>query len=331
MSGPGRVLRECHIPWPAADEDALREAATTWHTLAETIRDNCGHANSAAVSLTSNNEGAAIDAFEGYWKKFGGPQGALPLAAEACDALSNACSKYADEVSATKNKIEEAGGEMTATLVVGTIGAFFTFGATEAAADATAAGLVTAAESAISALGASFLAEIPVIGSAIDALETVISALGSETGLSILSTGARGAMAGPGGTIFSDTAKDGVRGLYGQEPLSPSQVRDDLKDAAFEGGLGGVLGKLGALSAPQLAGVLRSAAGSVSTSDPQLFTQMMELSRQVEGTTGKVTNAVLSSAASQLVVTGHINAEGTASGRLRVLLQRVAEGKDGEG
>ncbi|HEX3730916.1 MAG TPA: hypothetical protein VHV47_13985, partial [Opitutaceae bacterium] len=151
--GIGAILRKFDIPWPAADENSLREAASIWHQLAESIRDTYGQANSAASSLTSNNEGAAIEAFEQYWQKYGGKKGALPLAANACDAMSTACTKYADDVATTKSKIEEAAAEIGAVLVVGTIGAFFTFGATEALADSIAAGVVATASEAITNLG----------------------------------------------------------------------------------------------------------------------------------------------------------------------------------
>jgi hypothetical protein len=133
------------FPWPAANEDALRDAATDWHRLAEAIRDNYGPASSAADSLTLNNAGAAITAFENYWQKFGGRKGALPLGAEACDAMSAACTNYARDVAAVKRLIEERALEIGAILVVGAIGAFLTFGATEAAADTLAAGLAASA------------------------------------------------------------------------------------------------------------------------------------------------------------------------------------------
>jgi uncharacterized protein YukE len=320
----GSILRELHIPWPAANEGALREAAATWHGLAETIRDNYGSANSAAESLTSNNEGAAIDAFESYWQKFGGHKGALPLGANACDAMSDACSKYADAVAETKRKIEEAGAEVAAVLTIGTIGAFFTFGATEAAADSLAAGLAAAAADAIAGLG-----EIAG-GIAATAAYAVAAAVESEAAVGIIAAGISGAFTGVGGSIMSDDATDAVRELFGEAPLSPSEVAKDVLIGGLAGGAtGGILGKLGEMGAPQLARLLSNAATGVRETNPQLFVDMMTLSKQLQGTTGKVGVGVLSSVASQLVTAQQISAEGVASDQLTDLLERLAEGGEG--
>jgi hypothetical protein len=329
--GIGAILRKFDIPWPAANEDSLREAASTWHQLAEDIRDNYGPANSAATSLTSNNEGAAIDAFETYWQKFGGKKGALPLAANACDAMSSACSKYADDVATTKTKIEEAAAEIGAVLVVGTIGAFFTFGATEALADSIAAGVVATAAEAITDLGLwvadTFEVYSTTLAEAIDTATAVVAeAAGSTISEGALSAALSGSASAVGGTVFSETAQNGIAALLGDKPLSSSEAAESLLEAAGEGAIGGVLGKLGELGAPQLARLVSNAAVSVSDSDPQLFMQMMATSKMLEGTTGKVAVGTLSSIASQLIVTQNIDAAGVSSDQLTDMLKRAAEG-----
>lgn len=330
MTGPGGILRELHIPWPAADEGALREAASVWHTLAESIRDACGPANSAATSLTSNNAGAAIDAFEQYWKKFGGARGTLPLAAEACDSMSAACTKYADEVAAAKWNIEKAGIEIGAALTVGTIGAFFTFGATEGAADVVAASIAASAAETIAGLTAWIAVNLPVASAAVDILYSAVFALGSDTGLGLVSSGISGAAGGVGGALFGDGARNSARQLTGEEPLSRSETAHDLLvGGVLGGGIGGTLGRLGELSAPKLATLVSNLAGGVSKSDPQLFVQMMELSRQLRGTTGKVTSGVLASVTSQLIAAQHIDAAGVASDQLSELIKHVASGGKG--
>jgi hypothetical protein len=332
MPSVGSILRELHVPWPAANEGDLRTAASTWTNLAETIRDNYGIANSNAVGLTSNNQGAAITAFEGYWAKFGGAKGALPAAAQACDAMASACNKYADAVAETKSKIEEAGAEVAATLILGTIGAFFTFGATEGIADSVAAGLLATVAGYIDDLtgivGGIVLDFSTTLGWAIalggdavaDALETdTAAALGS----SILS----GSAAGVGGTITADVAEDSVRQLFGEQPLSPGDVTKDLLIGGLAGGAtGGLIGKLGDMSAEQLSNVLTKAADSVSTTNPQQYVDMMKLAELLDGTTGKVSVGLVSSVASQLITTQQINAEGVASDQLEELLERTADG-----
>lgn len=324
MPNIGSILRELHIPWPAADEGALREAAAAWHGLAEAIRDNHGRANSAAASLTSNNEGAAIDTFENYWHKFGASKGALPLGAQACDAMSDACDKYANAVADTKRKIEEAGAEVAATLIVGTIGAFFTFGATEAAADSVAAWLAATAADAIAGLG-----ELAG-GIAATAAAAVAAAVESEAAVGLIAAGISGAATGVGGAILADNATDAVRELFGEEPLTSSEVAKDVLIAGLAGGAtGGVLGKLGEMGAPQVARLLSNAASSVRESDPQLFVDMMTLSNKLQGTTGKVTVGLLSSAASQLITVQQLDGKGIASDQLEELLQRLAEGGEG--
>jgi hypothetical protein len=321
MPSVGSILRELHIPWPAANEGSLRAAAAAWHSLAETIRDNYGQANSNAASLTSNNAGAAIDAFENYWQKFGGQKGALPLGARACDAMASACSQYADAVASTKNRIEEAGAEVAATLVIGTIGAFFTFGATEGIADSVAAGLAATVAGYIDDLTG-------IVGGIVAAAGDVVAdALESDLAASIGSSVLSGAATGIGGTITGDTAQNAVRQLFRDQPLSSADVRQDLIVAGLAGGAtGGLLGKLGDLTAGQLSRVLTNTASSVADTDPQLFVDMMTLAKTLEGTTGKVSSGVLASVASQLITTQQISAEGIASDQLEELLERVADG-----
>jgi len=337
-SGIGGLLREFHIPWPAANEDALRDAATDWHRLAEAIRDNYGPASSAADSLTLNNAGAAITAFENYWQKFGGRKGALPLGAEACDAMSAACTNYARDVAAVKRLIEERALEIGAILVVGAIGAFLTFGATEAAADTLAAGLAASAAGWIADIGAAdWIAQLGIdlsttVGlisdTAADAIQGTTGALAGalESGSYAPAVGAVGgtAFAGFVGGIASVALTGPLEG-----PVSPSQLAKDLLVSGLTAGTGGVLGKLGELSAPQLSTLLSNAAEGVGSTDPQMASSLLELSRQVAGTTGKISNSVLSSAASELIVSQHLDAEGFSGDQLQGLLQAIAGGGEG--
>ena len=332
MPSVGSILRELHVPWPAANEGDLRTAASTWSSLAETIRDNYGIANSNATGLTSNNSGAAIAAFESYWSKFGGAKGALPVGAQACDAMATACSKYADAVAETKSKIEEAGAEVAATLILGTIGAFFTFGATEGIADSVAAGLLATVAGYIDDLtgvvGGIVADFSAILGSAIAVGgDAVADALETETAAGLGSSILSGMATGVGGTVTADIGENAIRQLFGEQPLTDGDLTKDLLiGGVFGGATGGLLGKLGDMGAEQLSKVLTNAADSVSTTNPQQFVDLMTLAKQLEGTTGKVSVGVLSSVASQLITTQQIDAEGVVSDQLQDFLERAADG-----
>jgi hypothetical protein len=330
-SGVGSLLRELHIPWPAANENALDSAASAWHSLAETIRAANGLANSNATSVTSNNQGSAIDAFEKYWAQFGGPKGGLPVAASACDAMSTACSKYASAVSTTKHKIEEAGAEVAATLILGTIGAFFTFGATEGIADSVAAGLLaTVTEFMDSLVGAAGDAVWAISQTAAVGIWTggdlLVDALGSEAATTLASGALSGTFTGVGGSMTSDIAADSIRALYGDQPLSRSELLDDVLIGGLAGGgTGGLLDEVGDMTREQLVQVLRNTADSVQDTNPQQFVDMVTLADKLQGMTGKVTGGVLASVASQLLVAQQTDAQGVASDQLEKLLEQAAE------
>jgi hypothetical protein len=317
----GSILRELHIPWPAANEGSLREAAASWTSLAETIRDNHGMANSAATSLTSNNSGQAIDAFETYWSKFGGSNGLLPRGADACAAMAQACNQYADAVGQAKSKIEEAGAEVAAALVVGTIGAFFTFGATEAIADSIAAGLTETVAEIFFWLG-------DQVGLILDdAMYAVAQAVSTDVAQSIALSGVVGAFTGAGGAVFSDAAEDAVRQLFGEKPLTQAEVAKDVfLFGAVGGGLTGTLAKVGELTATQLSQLLTRGSTAIIESDPALAQKMAGLAQFLYGTSGKISAGVLATATSQLALAQQLDAEGIISDQLQDLLQRAAEG-----
>lgn len=342
MPDIGDILRELHVPWPEADENALFEAASIWRNLADAYRDGCGRANSAARSLTDNNEGAAIDAFERYWNKFGDSKGALPLAAGACDAMADACTKCANEVIALKRKIEARGEEALAVLGVGTVAAFFTFGATEAVADAGAAALVaTAAGWIADSAAADWIVEFGLdlstsLGTLSDTLADAVAesagSLANAVGTGSYVGGVASALgtfgAGSAGGVASAALTAPLSEMTGQEPDSGLKLAKELFISGVTNGVGNVLGRLGELSTTQLANLLNNAALSVATEDPQLFTSLTTLSRQVEGVTGKLTNSTLASVASQLIVAQHVDAKSVVSDDLVDQLQRIAEGED---
>ena len=273
-------------------------------------------------------------AFENYWQKFGGQKGALPLGPEACDAMATACTNYAKDVASVKRQIEERALEIGALLVVGTVGAVLTFGATEAAADTAAAGIAASAAQWIARIGtARWIAQLGLdlsttvgfisdsvadaIANTADNLSAGVTSKEYASSLgAILGTG----IAGAAGGLASVALTGPLEG-----PISPTQLAEDLVLSGFTSGADSALGKLGELSAPQLSTLLSSAAEGVGTTDPQLASSVLELSRQVAGTTGKISNSVLSSAASQIIVSRHLDAEGFTGDQLQSLLQAPAE------
>lgn len=336
MPGIGSILRDCHVPWPEGNEGDLREAAMVWHRLADALSDGCGRANSAAASLTSNNEGNAIDAFERYWDKYGNRgKGVLTRAAEACDAMGNACTRYADEIASAKSQIEEAGAEIGATLAIGTIGAFFTFGAAEGGADAISAGLLDYAADQLAVIGARMATSLgelsatvgEAISTATQALATSMTTAGS---VSALGSAIVGGVNGVGSATLNAIADNEIQEFFGDKPLSAGTAAKDLfVGGVLAGGAGGLLGKLSGLGQLRLAALLKNTASAVSDSDIRLSTQMLELARQVEGAPGKITADVLTKAATQLITAQQVNADKIVEGEIPKLIERGAERNHG--
>lgn len=77
-------------------------AADAWRALAEAGEDALVDAGRVAASLTGNNSGAAIDAFEKRWRELSGHgcEGELPRLVDACRALAARCDEYAERLSA---------------------------------------------------------------------------------------------------------------------------------------------------------------------------------------------------------------------------------------
>ena len=72
-------------------------AADAWRRLADAARDALAGAGAAADALTSNNSGAAVDAFERRWREAADPGlgGPLPRLVGECVALAERCERYA--------------------------------------------------------------------------------------------------------------------------------------------------------------------------------------------------------------------------------------------
>ncbi|KWX00691.1 hypothetical protein TH66_03605 [Carbonactinospora thermoautotrophica] len=106
--------------WPEADEDKLREMARAWRDFADALEDVAQAGSAAAHRVTGEYEGAAIDAFAAFWRRYSdGDKGALPDMAHACRAMAQACEEYADEVARAKEQVIEQVTILGATILAG--------------------------------------------------------------------------------------------------------------------------------------------------------------------------------------------------------------------
>jgi hypothetical protein len=147
MTSVASILNDVGIPWPDADSGKAREAAQAWTALGQAATDAMSTAGNAAEVLSTHNTGAAMDAFGTYWASIGGPYGVcvpgtphsmLPVLVEACDALTSACTRFADAVDEVKSKLEDIAVEIGAALAAGVLATVVTLGVS----DAVSAGVV---------------------------------------------------------------------------------------------------------------------------------------------------------------------------------------------
>ncbi|GCD47921.1 DNA/RNA non-specific endonuclease [Streptomyces paromomycinus] len=135
--------------WPEGDEDELREAARTWRTFADEVKDVTAAAHKPAQDVIDNNKGPGIEAFGEFWRKYhGGGKGYLDDVASAAQDMAKALDKFADEIAEAKKKIEHALEIAGAVLVAGTALALFTGGISELAAAGATEAIVAAASTA---------------------------------------------------------------------------------------------------------------------------------------------------------------------------------------
>jgi hypothetical protein len=129
--------------WPNANTDKVRAAGKAWHTAANTINGINGRANGAMLGFTStshDDSSQAIDEFWGGVYKDGDPKTVLAGMHEICQALGDACDKYAKSVDDAhgriKNALIGAGIAVGLTTIVGVALTIFTGGGSDAAAGA---------------------------------------------------------------------------------------------------------------------------------------------------------------------------------------------------
>jgi len=279
---------EIGIPWPAASEGSLLEAGDQWTRLGNGILNITAPANSQAASIASNNEGKAVDAFESYWKSYGGSGGELDGLAQACHSVAQACYRCADTVTSTKRKIEETVVEVGAVLLAGAIASFFSAGATGAAADTFAAGLIAGARAVLS-----FLFDTAVPDIAADLLTAIarVAAL---------------AMAGGFITDANLLAVDLVKTAFGEDLPPVAEQLMDVLHGAEGGAVAGPLGDLGGMAAENVSKQLEEigdgiASGQIKVTDPAIAGKFLWLA-DVFAAGGKAAADLTGTTAAQLVV-----------------------------
>ncbi|UWE13340.1 WXG100-like domain-containing protein [Actinacidiphila bryophytorum] len=155
------VMKLTGMWWPDADEGGLRDAATAWRTFADDIETLTAAANTTARTLIENNTGKAISAFDDpFWRRYYyGNRGWLQDMIDGARDLATALDQYADTVHNAVTRLEHELEIVGATIVAGTVLAFFTAGLTEAAAAAAAAEIVDLSAT----LGVTVTAEVATI------------------------------------------------------------------------------------------------------------------------------------------------------------------------
>ena len=150
------MLASIGVWWPDGDEEGLRAAAAQWRIYAEAV-DSIAAGADAQARRVGEQTGPSIAAFGEFWQRYSGPDTAyLPTLARGARSLASALEQYADRVAEARRRVMELAATAGATVVAGTVLAFFTFGLTELISASAAAALVSAAD----AIGVSLSAEV---------------------------------------------------------------------------------------------------------------------------------------------------------------------------
>ena len=143
--GIDTVVSTVGLWWPGAEEGDLRAAADAWDRMAVALDRTVEAGRGATTGALHGWSGDAADAFRDRWGGF--ERDGLVPGADGCRAMAGALRQYADEVETAKHEIEALAVEIGAGVVLGAAAAWFTFGASAAAAAGIAARLVAVAAS----------------------------------------------------------------------------------------------------------------------------------------------------------------------------------------
>lgn len=119
------------LPWPNVDEDELRGWASDLRRFGTEFTGHSGRARRVTEDLAASSSSDALHTIASAWQRWDGLFAAL---APAMGIFADALDVAADEVVAQKLIVIEQAIQLVAELAATTVGAFFTFGADEAAA-----------------------------------------------------------------------------------------------------------------------------------------------------------------------------------------------------
>lgn len=221
------VLNRFGIPWPDADSDKARQAASAWTAIANAANDALGKSSTAVSELAANNSGPAMEAFSQYWTQVGGTpdecttadaKAMLPVLIQAADALASACHDFAQAVDDAKRKLEEVAAEIGTAIIAGGVATLFTAGLSDLIGAGVSAGLVAAGMDAITILGTS--------------LDTIVTGL------------ATGAVAGGVDAILDAGLTGGVKADLGDTASGEDNMFGNLIKGVALGAVTGGAGKM---------------------------------------------------------------------------------------
>jgi hypothetical protein len=127
--------------WPDADTGKLRSAASAWRAAAQSIDTTSWEAQGAIDSISTGDDTAqAITQFWGQTFTPGDQRTLLAGLEAVCNALGDACDKYAQAVDDAHSKMKDAlaatGIVVGITTIIGILATPFTLGGSDAAAGA---------------------------------------------------------------------------------------------------------------------------------------------------------------------------------------------------
>jgi hypothetical protein len=304
------ILNDFGIPWPDADTGKARDAAKAWTAIANAATDALSQTSSAAAALSAHNTGPAMDSFNQYWEGIGGTPDActvagdkamLPVLIEACNALSTACTNFADAVDETKSKLEETAGEIAAAITAGAVATFFTIGISDAVSTLATGALVGTAVGDVALLG--------------------------TTVAEIVGTMAVGAVFGVVDNIMETGLSNGIKVDLGEDPEGPGEAGLSLLDSILIGGLTGGIGTVATDGVKTIAPIaLASLPDDVSTVIPNLPAILAALPDATESTAGKVLIKLSSEYAAGNVVNG-VQGKPTDAPTLQELMGEILNAK----
>jgi hypothetical protein len=258
MVDVAEVLNAVGVPWPDADTGKAREAGQAWKSLGAAAQAARDQGNNPANVLCANNTGKAMSAFSDYWNEFGGTgkNANLEVLVGCCNAMSDACDKFADAVDKAKSDLEEKAAEIGAAIGGGILLTVFTAGMSDAAASGVVAAIVPEAWAALTLLGTT-LGEIAttvlggaMLGFADAAMEQVTKNL-VQLGFGEKASGPNWAELGQGVAVGSFAGFMGntvVGAASGTTATASSAVSDDV-----------------AVIAPRLPGLVNAIPDAVNT------------------------------------------------------------------